>query len=112
VSTGSNTSPGLTSHGRRIDDELLDEVARRGLYVDLTTGNDRSLHGQIPAPAPQIAEVRAKLGMTSFDEFYGSVIDMFGRLREHGIAVITGVDSGMGPPQAARERLAGGGGAR
>ena len=27
---------GITSKGLRIDDELVDEVARRGVYVDLT----------------------------------------------------------------------------
>jgi hypothetical protein len=34
---------GLTAAGTRIDDELLDDVARRGTYVDLTMGNDRAL---------------------------------------------------------------------
>ena len=41
----------------------------------------------------------ASLGVTSFDAFYGSRIGVFGRLREHGVAVVTGVDSGMGPPK-------------
>lgn len=88
---------GLTAQGPRIDDQLLDEVARRGVYVDLTMGNDRSYHAQMPAPPPHLAELFASLGVTSFDALYRSRIGVFGRLREHGVAVVTGVDSGMGP---------------
>ena len=88
---------GNTAEGPRIDDDLLDEVARRGVYVDLTTGNDRTFHALMPAPPPQVAAIMAKLGVTSFDAFYASQITMFGRLRGHGVAVVTGVDSGMGP---------------
>jgi imidazolonepropionase-like amidohydrolase len=88
---------GLTSEGLRIDDGLLDEVARRGVYVDLTMGNDRAFHALMPAPPPPVAELAARLGVTSYDEFYVSRIGLFTRLQEHGVAVITGVDSGMGP---------------
>jgi imidazolonepropionase-like amidohydrolase len=90
---------GLTAEGPRIDDDLLDDVARRGVYVDLTMGNDRSFHALMPAPPPPLAELMARLGVTSFDAFYMSRIGMFSRLREHGVAVVTGVDSGMGPPK-------------
>jgi imidazolonepropionase-like amidohydrolase len=88
---------GLTADGPRIDDDLLEEVARRGVYVDLTMGNDRAFHALMPAPPPPVAKLMARLGVTSFDAFYVSRIGLFGRLREHGVAVVTGVDSGMGP---------------
>ena len=88
---------GNTAEGPRIDDDLLDEVVAGGVYVDLTTGNDRTFHALMPAPPPQVAELMARLGVTSYDAFYVSQIAMFGRLREHGVAVVTGVDSGMGP---------------
>jgi imidazolonepropionase-like amidohydrolase len=88
---------GLTRQGPRIDDDLLDEVGRRGVYVDLTTGNDRTLHVLMPAPPPPVAALMALSGFDSFDAFYVSRIGVFGRLREHGVAVVTGVDSGMGP---------------
>ena len=88
---------GLSAEGPRIDDQLLDDVARQGVYVDLTMGNDRSFHAQMPAPPPPIAELMASLGIPSFDAFYVSRIGVLGRLREHGVAVVTGVDSGMGP---------------
>jgi imidazolonepropionase-like amidohydrolase len=88
---------GLTPDGPRIEDDLLDEVARRGVYVDLTMGSDRAFHALMPAPPPLVAALMARLGVTSFDEFYASRIGELNRLREHGVAVITGVDSGMGP---------------
>lgn len=88
---------GLTPQGPRIDEDLLDEVARRGVYVDLTMGNDRSLHALMPAPPPPVAELMAMLGVTSFDALYTSRLSELSRLREHGVPLITGVDSGMGP---------------
>lgn len=83
--------------GAWIDDDLLDEVARRGVYVDLTMGNDRSFHALMPAPPPPVAALMARFGVASFDEFYASRIALFTRLRGHGVRVIAGVDSGMAP---------------
>lgn len=94
---------GLSPTGVRIDDDVLDDAARRGVYVDLTLGNDRSLHAQVPAPPPAVARrmapLLAQLGVTSFDEFYAVQVGMFTRLREHDVPVIAGVDSGMAPPK-------------
>ena len=90
---------GLTPEGSRTDDELLDEAARRRVYVDLTMGNDRALHAFMPAPPPPLAQLMARLGVTSFDQLYTSRFAELTRLRQHGVAVITGVDSGMGPPK-------------
>ena len=90
---------GLTVQGPRIDDDLLDEVARRGVSVDLTMGNDRSLHALMPTPPPPLAALMASLGVTSFDDFYASRFSVLSRLREHGVNVVPGVDSGMAPPK-------------
>ena len=90
---------GLTSEGPRIDDQLLDEAARRNVYVCLTMGNDRAFHALMPAPPPPLAELMARLGVTSFDQFYALQFAVLTRLRQQGVAVITGVDSGMGPPK-------------
>lgn len=60
-------------------------------------GNDRTLHALMPAPPPPVADLMAQMGLTSFDAFYLSRIGVFGQLREHRVAVVTGVDSGMGP---------------
>jgi imidazolonepropionase-like amidohydrolase len=67
------------------------------VYVDLTMGNDRTFHALMPAPPPPLAELMARFGVASFDQFYTSRIGVFARLREHGVRVIAGVDSGMGP---------------
>jgi imidazolonepropionase-like amidohydrolase len=90
---------GLTSDGPRFDDTLLDEVARRGVVVDLTMGNDRGLHALMPDAPPPLAELMARLGVSNFDEFYLMCIGLFRRLREHGVPVVTGVDSGLAPPK-------------
>lgn len=83
--------------GATIDDELLDEVTRRGVIVDLTMGSDRSYHALMPTPPPAFAALMARMGVGTFDEFYMSRFGVLSRLREHGAVVITGVDSGMGP---------------
>ncbi|HLN76594.1 MAG TPA: amidohydrolase family protein [Nocardioidaceae bacterium] len=88
---------GLAPQGVLIDDDLLDEVARRGVYVDLTMGNDRSLHALMPAPPPPLAGLMASMGVTTFDAFYASRVGVVSMLRERGVAVVTGVDSGMAP---------------
>jgi len=90
---------GLSSQGAVIGDDVLAETARRGVYVDLTTGNDRILHALMPTPPPAVAALMARFHVTSFDEFYAQRLGLYGRLREHGVPVIAGVDSGMGPPK-------------
>lgn len=90
---------GLTADGPRIDDTLLDEVARRGVVVDLTIGNDRSVHSLMRVPPPPLAELLARLRVSNFDEFHQVSIELFSRLRQHGAAVVTGVDSGLAPPK-------------
>lgn len=90
---------GLTPDGPRIEDDLLERVARRGVYVDLTMGNDRTLHSLMPEPPAPLVALMKRLGVADFDAFYASRLGVLTRLREHGVAVVTGVDSGMGPPK-------------
>ena len=88
---------GLTGDGIRIDDDLLDEVARRGVRVGLTMGSDRSFHALLSAPPPSLAKLISSLGVTTFDEFYVLRMSLFPRLRKHGVTVVSGVDSGLAP---------------
>ncbi len=88
---------GLSPEGVRFDEDLLDDVARQGVYVDLTMGNDRTLHAQMPAPPPPVAKLMERFGVSGFAEFYAGRVSVFAQLRDHGIAVIAGVDSGMAP---------------
>jgi imidazolonepropionase-like amidohydrolase len=83
--------------GSRLDDALVEQVARAGTYVDLTLGNDRALHALMPSPPPVLAELLARSGVSTFDEFYARRIGQLAALREHGVRVIAGVDSGMAP---------------
>lgn len=89
---------GLSAHqGSHIDDRVLDEAARLGTYVDLTMGNDRSLHALMRQPPPYLVALMSRFGVRTFDEFYAGRIGQLARLREHGVRVVTGVDSGMSP---------------
>ena len=89
---------GLTvGMGALLEERVLEEAARRGTFVDLTMGNDRSLHGLMPEPPPHLAALMAGFGVRSFDELYVGRIRQLGQLREHGVRVVTGVDSGMSP---------------
>ncbi len=88
---------GLSTDGVRIDDAVLDEVSRRKVHVDITAGDDRAFHAQMPPAPPPVMKLLAQFGLTSFEEFYEARIAMFSRFREHGVSVIAGVDSGMLP---------------
>jgi imidazolonepropionase-like amidohydrolase len=88
---------GLTADGPRIDDEMLGRVAARGTYVDPTLGNDRRQQALMPPPPPHVAGFLARFGFESFDALYVSLVRRVTRLREHGVAVVSGVDSGMSP---------------
>lgn len=87
---------GLTADGVRLDDDLLAEVAGRGVVVDMTMGSDRTAFDQVPSPPPGLVEA---LGVTSIADFHASRIAQLSRLRRHGIRLVAGVDSGMGPPK-------------
>lgn len=97
---------GLTGEGPRIDDELLDPVAGRRICVDLTMGNDRWFHAQMPEPPPPLAALMARLGIRSFDDVYLSRIPVITRLREHGVAVVRrGLGHGQETIPCLRRRL-------
>jgi imidazolonepropionase-like amidohydrolase len=85
---------GLTADGVRLDDDLLAEVARRRVVVDMTMGNDRTMHALMPPPPPAMSKL---FGQMSIDDFYASRIAQLSRLRGHGVRLVAGVDSGMGP---------------
>lgn len=87
----------LAPDGVEPGDDLLDEVARRGVVVCLTLGNDRSMHGLMPDPPPPVAALLDRFGVATFDEFYETRIAFLGRLLRHGVRIVAGVDSGMAP---------------
>jgi len=87
---------GITEHGSDISDDLLARVAAAGVAVDPTMGFDRSLLAGMPPPPPHVAETLGRMGldmMTMFAEQQAAVA----RMREHGVRVVPGVDSGAMP---------------
>ncbi|MBO0841781.1 MAG: amidohydrolase family protein [Nocardioides sp.] len=90
---------GLTAGGIHIGDDVLAEVARRGVVVDLTLGTDRAVGAaaRMPTPPPTLTALMRSVGVSTFEEFLATRIAVYARLGEHGIPVVAGVDSGMGP---------------
>lgn len=87
---------GICEDGSVLSDDLLERVAAAGILADPTMGSDLSLAASLPPPPPQVAEIMARFGMdmmTFFNQRYADV----GRMRDHGVRVVPGVDSGAMP---------------
>ncbi|GAA3812802.1 amidohydrolase family protein [Nocardioides panacisoli] len=87
---------GICEDGAVLSDDLLGRVAAAGVQVDPTMGNDFSLIHTLPPPPPQVLEVQQRLGLDMqafFEQRYGHL----GRMRDHGLTVVPGVDSGAMP---------------
>ena len=89
---------GLTDDGVRLPDDLLDRVARAEVWVGPTLGSDMAVIGQLPEPPPAIKEMAERLGL-DVHTFFRERIELAGRFREHGLRVVSGVDSGAAPPK-------------
>lgn len=87
---------GLTEQGIEVPDEVLDEVASRDVVLDLTLGFDRAGLSRMPGPPPHIAEQMKKAGL-DFEGAYAARLEVARRIREHGIRLVAGDDSGVGP---------------
>jgi imidazolonepropionase-like amidohydrolase len=84
---------GISGDGLDLDDDLLDRTAALGVLIDPTMGNDLSLVGRLPSRHAAILG-RLGLDMTTFaEQRYAAV----GRMREHGVPVVPGVDAGAMP---------------
>ncbi|MDZ5620680.1 amidohydrolase family protein [Nocardioides bizhenqiangii] len=90
---------GFCEQGSVLSDDLLDRVAAAGILVDPTMGNDFSLVGQLPPPPPQVADLIERLGLDIMAFFAQRYVDV-GRMRDHGVSVVPGVDSGAMPLKA------------
>lgn len=90
---------GITEQGSVLSDDLLDRVAAAGVQVDPTMGNDLTLIAQLPPPPPQITEIMERMGLDMVAFFQQRYTDV-GRMREHGITVVPGVDAGAMPLKA------------
>ena len=89
---------GLTSSGLELPDEVLEAVASSGTEVDPTAGGHPAMrdHDRLP---PGLRGALEAMGLT-FPEFLDERRDHLGRMRQHGVTVVTGTDAGIGPPKA------------
>ena len=87
---------GLTEHGIVVPDDVLDRVASDDVVLDLTLGFDRVGLAAMPGPPPNIAATMKKAGL-DFGTAYAARLDVARRIRERGIRVVSGDDSGVGP---------------
>jgi imidazolonepropionase-like amidohydrolase len=87
---------GLVQNGQELPDEVLERTAAAGVTVDPTLGVDWAVVEAMPAPPPAIQELAKRTGL-DFYGFHSQRIDMVGRMREHGVRVVTGMDSGAAP---------------
>jgi imidazolonepropionase-like amidohydrolase len=89
----------ISESGPTITDDLLAAVAARGVVVDLTMGSNPDA---LPPPG------QAPPGVQALLERFGVTMQWVveqrrheaARLRAHGVRVVSGVDSGVGPPKA------------
>jgi imidazolonepropionase-like amidohydrolase len=86
----------LTESGPEVSDELLEAVAAAGVTIDMTLGFDLS---QMPPPdaiPPGIRAVMERTGL-DFPTMYAHRVELAGRIRAHGIRLVTGTDAGAAP---------------
>ena len=84
---------GLAEGGMRVPDEVLTRTAAAGVTVDPTLGFDQAAFDALPAPPPGVLEAMRRAGMDP-PSFNAARREVVGRMREHGVRVVTGVDDG------------------
>ncbi|MGY2874206.1 imidazolonepropionase-like amidohydrolase [Marmoricola sp. URHA0025 HA25] len=87
---------GISPDGIRLPDELLDRVAAAGVAVDPTLGSDATQFAPSEGPPPRIVEELARIGVDLPTLLARRRIDA-GRMRDHGVRVVSGVDAGAAP---------------
>jgi imidazolonepropionase-like amidohydrolase len=88
----------LTDQGPVTPDALLEAVAAAGVVVDPTLGVDPA---GIPSPDLLPPGFRATMERMGLDHttYIATRLAQVGRVRRHGITVVTGTDAGAGPPK-------------
>lgn len=89
---------GITQDRISLPDELLDRVAAAGVAVDPTMGNDNSVLALLPGPPPALTAMMERLGL-DLEQILAQRFEMVGRMRAHGVRVVSGVDAGAAPPK-------------
>jgi imidazolonepropionase-like amidohydrolase len=88
---------GLTQTGIGVPDEVLEAVARAGVFVDPTLGFDREVLGSMRAAPPQgITAALKRIGL-DLETSQAAKLQVLQRAQTHGIQLVTGVDAGAAP---------------
>jgi imidazolonepropionase-like amidohydrolase len=90
---------GLTEEGLRLPDEVIELVVSADIQVCPTGGADPA---KVPPPellSPGLRAALEKMGM-DFPTMHRTRIGLFGRMRSHGVRVVSGTDAGISPPKA------------
>lgn len=90
---------GFCEDGMVLSDDLLARVARAGVQVDPTMGNDLGLVARMPPPPPQLVSLMGRFGI-DLESFFARRYADVGRMRDHGVRVVPGVDAGASPLKA------------
>ena len=79
-------------------DDLLARVATAGVTIDPTLGRDPVVFERLVAsPPPHVAALLARVGVTDHVAHFADLARRAGRLRDHGIRVVSGLDAGAMP---------------
>ena len=88
----------LTADGVTVAPDLIEEVAARGVVVNMTLGLDRAVLDQLGEPPPAMRLLMDKLGLDP-DGLFERRLAIVAALRERGVRLVTGVDAGAAPPK-------------
>jgi imidazolonepropionase-like amidohydrolase len=90
---------GLAPGGLDLPDDVMAAVAASGTQVCPTAGGDPELTPPHELLPPGLRGAFDALGLT-FDTFIEARLEHLGRMRQHGVRVVTGTDAGIGPAKA------------
>jgi imidazolonepropionase-like amidohydrolase len=80
-------------------DQLLAEVAARGIQVCPTVGADQSRYPPRDRMPPGLRAAFDQLGL-DWTTFHTARVEHVARMRAHGVRLVTGTDAGIGPAKA------------
>jgi len=88
----------ISDAGPVIPEDLLEAVAARGTIVNLTMGSDPTAFPRPDQAPPVIQTLLERFGLSM--EWVATTRRLeAGRLRAHGVRVVSGVDAGVAPPK-------------
>jgi imidazolonepropionase-like amidohydrolase len=83
----------LTDKGFELSDELIDQIATKGIAVSGVIPPPKLDFNQAP---PAVREMAAKMGVSP-QQIRELRADMMRRMHQQGVRIVTGIDSGLNP---------------